>query len=118
MKKKVFYMTKEFIQKELQIEKVETSQMPIGVINNIPVSARMFKWNSLEEMKIDDIFMNIKAMNGIVYFYEMNPKDFQKFCKEVYSEFENVNIEEDENFPEYVENFEEADEFQIRMFVF
>jgi hypothetical protein len=112
---KTFYLTKEFIQKELGVEKVEVAFAPVTLINNVPLSAKIFKWNSFEELKNDDLFKDIKALNGLVYFYEMDTEQYKKF-NELITE---ANYEEEN--PEaiiydWIEDYNKAEIFFVRLF--
>ena len=118
-----FYLTKEFIQKELGIEKVEVASKPVTIINNVALAAKQFKWNSLEELKNDDFFKDIKALNGLVYLYEMDIKQYKDFCDKTLKELATEATYDDEGgnpeaiFYDWVEDYNKAEIFFARLFV-
>jgi len=110
---KVFYLTKRFIQTELGITRVESDTSPIVKFNNFVMNAGLFKWSSLDDLKRDDMFCDVRAMNGIIYFYEMNLNEFSKVMVNPLTENDEVQF-----VPPYifVDNPNEAEEFWIRIY--
>jgi len=115
MKKiKTFYLTKEFIQNELGIKNVVVAHMPVTVVNNVAMAAKVFDWESLEKIKNDDMFKDLYAMDGVCYLYEMNIKEYQSYYDEMLKQCE---LTEDATYVEFVENSIDAESFKARLFV-
>ena len=115
MKKiKTFYLTKSFIENELGIKNVVVAHSPVTVVNNVAMVAKNFKWKSLEEVKNDDMFKDLKALEGVCYLYEMDVKEHQSYYDKMLNQCE---ITEDATYVNYVESFLDAESFQARLFV-
>jgi len=118
---KTFYLTKEFIEKELGISNIVIAHAPISVINDKPVVAKMFRWKSIDELKNDDMFRDIKAAEGAIFLYEMNIEQYQEFENKIIDEAikdEEVIIHEEVTESNtFVKDFNYADGFLARLFV-
>jgi hypothetical protein len=118
---KIFYLTKEFIEKELGISNIVISHAPCSVINDKAVLTKQFTWNSIDELKNDDMFKNIKAADGVIFLYEMNIEQYQEFANKIINEAikdEEVIIHEEVTESNtFVKDFNDAERFLARLFV-
>ena len=99
---KTFYLTKEFIQKELGILNIVVAHAPVSMMNNKPVMAKHFIWNSIDELKNDDMITDIKASEGSIFMWEFDQKQ--------YSDLGNDEFD-------FVEDFNVAEKFIVRLLV-
>jgi hypothetical protein len=110
---KVFYWTKDFIENELGIKNITTSNSPVSIINGQPVAAKMFKWDSIEECKNSDIVKDTIALNGSICLYEYDTKSANK----AYQIFSKEAIKEENEEFQYVDDFNKCDLIYARLFV-
>lgn len=108
---KTFYLTKEFIKEELGIENVVGLNSVVSLMNNRPVFAKNFKWNSIDDLKEDDMFKDIKAIGGCIILYEIDMKSYKEY-KET-SDGSRIIFDYEYEFVDDVKN---ADEIIVRLF--
>jgi len=110
---KTFYLTRDFIEKEIGISNVSVAYAPVTVVNDKAMTAKSYKWGSLDEIKKDEMFKDIKAVGGIVFLYEMDIEYFQSFCEITLSACE---MTEDAVYNEFVDDYKDAELFMARLF--
>ena len=101
-----YYLTKKDFE-DLECN-VITYQEPVTVINETPMTAKMYKFKDLEQLKSSDLVKNIKAMKSYIFMFE-NPEA----VKFMFSDFEFGFGKTDT----LVDNMEEAEELIVRLFV-
>jgi len=110
---KIFYWTKEFVEKELGIKNITTCKSSVTLINGQPVAAKIFKWDSVDDCKNSDIVKDTIALNGSICLYEYDTK----FANDAYEIFSRASIKEENEEFLYVDNFDDCDLIYSRLFV-
>lgn len=108
--KKKFFITKEYLEEVVGCKNVVTGDSPLCTLNGRAVFAKTITWANEEELLNDDMFNDTKAMNGLVFIYDM---DLKKFLKQ----FNEVDIPNDNEKWEFVESPKEADEIMGRFYL-
>jgi hypothetical protein len=88
--------------------KVITGVGPVTLLNDQPLAAKVYKFESLEQLKNSDLIKDVKAFNSYIYMYEMSKEQLDDLNKL------------QENFSNYqdaiVFNSDDADKVIIRLY--